>query len=248
MVINPIGSGTKMNSESRYETKYRINYSTYFAIKNAIPSYLRPDLHTKCSAQKRYLVRSLYFDTRDYRFYSEKIHGVSNRIKFRIRTYGSHPADLPDIRVEMKVRIGKLMEKHGAFVTYPEYLRFMKFGIWDSCQDPVLSEFTRYVHKWNLEPKTLVQYYREGYESRSTEKIRLTFDHKISSSSSHVLFPEVIHWRQHRESQVDLEIKHQNEFPYWMSKIIQYYSLKIIPNSKYSNSIEVATKDLFLAS
>jgi len=147
----------ELDSNWRFETKYRINTLEYYAIKNALPLYMKPDLYTQLKPSKRYLVRSLYFDTRDYRMYTEKIDGICNRIKFRIRTYGTDPSEEPDIRVEMKVRKGNTMEKYGCFVSCEDYQGFIKNWCWDSSEDPVLNEFTRYLHKWDLLPKTLVQ-------------------------------------------------------------------------------------------
>ena len=244
MAINSNNRVPNQNADWRFETKYLINLPTYFALKNAITPYLKPDFYTKNAPNQRYLVRSLYFDTRNFRFYIEKINGISDRIKFRIRTYGNHPVDQPDIRVEMKVRKGKLMEKYGSLITHIAYQQFMDKGKWEPLDDPVLMEFERYFHLWGLVPKTLVQYEREGFESRAIDNLRLTFDHEMRSFSTDELFPEVIYWRRHRESQVVLEIKHKNEVPYWMTKIIQNFHLKIIPNSKYTNSIEVASHEI----
>lgn len=246
MANHIIKSAQELGTDWRYETKYRINQFTYFALKNAITPFLKPDAYTKSALRRKYLVRSLYFDTRDYRFYVEKVNGDSNRIKFRIRTYGTHPDQKPDIRVEMKVRKGKLMEKYGAFITHSQYLLFMTSRDWGRCDDPVLIEFERYVHRWNLVPKTLVQYFREGFESREKENIRLTFDYQIKSFSTKVLFPQPIYWRRHFESQIVLEIKHQNQVPVWMNKLIQSFHLKVVPNSKYAHSIDIAPKDIMM--
>jgi hypothetical protein len=233
-----------LDSNWRFETKYRISAIDYFAIKNALAPFMKPDFYTKSSPKRKYLVRSLYFDTHDYRFYIEKIDGDCNRIKFRIRTYGTDPKEKPDIRVEMKVRKGNTMEKYGCFVSFEDYRVFMDKHHWRDDKDPVLIDFTRYVRKWNLQPKTLVQYDREGFHSRTLDGIRLTFDHRIKSAPSKELFPTHEYWRRHYASQIVLEIKHQNNIPGWLENMIQSYHMKVIPNSKYANSIEVAPRDI----
>lgn len=227
----------------RYETKYRINYSQYVALKNAIIPYLKSDSYTRQAQSKKYLVRSLYFDTYDYKFYREKIDGVCNRIKFRIRTYGNNPEDNPAIRVEIKVRKAKTIEKFGSYINQKQLQNFMKSRRWSPCTDPVLMEFTRYVHKWNLVPTTLIQYFREGYQSRAQEELRLTFDHQIKSVSSKELFPEEIFWHRHHLSQIVLELKHKNKVPIWFTELIKQFNLKVVSNSKYINSIEFAERN-----
>lgn len=234
------------NSNWRFETKYRINIHEYFAIKNALPLYMKRDSYTRKNPSKQYLVRSLYYDTRDYRMYTEKIDGIGNRMKFRIRTYGTDPVDKPDIRVEIKVRKGNGMEKYGCFISCQDYQGYMQNQCWETSNDPVLAEFARYVHKWNLYPKTLVQYAREGFVSKFQDKIRLTFDHRIKSAPAEELFPNNIYWRRHYLSQIVLEIKHQNNIPDWLNNLITSYQMKVVPNSKYCNSIEVAPRDIIL--
>jgi hypothetical protein len=236
-----------LDSNWRYETKYRISIKDYYAIKNALGPYMKPDDYTQIAPGRRYLVRSLYFDTRNYQMYSEKIDGDCNRIKFRIRTYGTDPDKQPDIRVEMKVRKGNLMEKYGSFVGYDSYLDYISKRRWVSSDDPVLIEYSRYTQKWDLVPTTLVQYNREGFHSRAMEGIRLTFDHQICSAPSKTLFPNPVFWRRHHHSQIVMEIKHKNSVPGWLNKLIQSYHLKVVPNSKYANSIEVASRDTIFA-
>ncbi len=112
MSINFFTHSEENNSNLRFEKKYRISIQEYYAIKNSLAPYMAFDSFTRIAPMKKYLVRSLYFDTREYKTYIEKVNGDSNRIKFRIRTYDSQPRENADIRVELKVRIGNLMEKH----------------------------------------------------------------------------------------------------------------------------------------
>jgi SPX domain protein involved in polyphosphate accumulation len=236
-----------LDPNSRFETKYSIRMVDYYAFKNALGPYFKPDHYTQIAPNKRYLVRSLYFDTRDYRMYTEKMDGDCNRIKFRIRTYGTDPNKNPDIRFEMKVRKGNLMQKFGSFVTHQQYQRFLDHGFLSTSEDAVLMEFGRFVKRLNLAPKMLVQYEREGFHSRRLEGIRLTFDHRIISAFSKQLFPEHIFWQRHHHTQIVLEIKHQNNLPNWLNKLIHAYQLKVVPNSKYTNSVEIASKEINLA-
>jgi len=110
-----------LDPDWRIETKYRINLRQYYAIKNALFPYVSPDTFTKASASKRYLVRSLYFDTYGFNLYREKVSGNCNRIKFRFRSYEDASSAQGQIRVEMKVRKGNIMEKYGCFVPYDRY-------------------------------------------------------------------------------------------------------------------------------
>lgn len=228
----------------RFESKYRISRHQYYQIKNALVPFMRLDPFTRVTEQKRYLVRSLYFDTPDYQAYHEKISGDCDRVKFRIRTYVETIEDNPTIRIELKVRKGILMEKYGYFATASQYQEFMNKWHWPLENNPVLEEFERNLHLKHLQPKILVEYYREGFQSRSGEDVRITFDHKVRSAFSTSLFPDKVFFRLHHPNVIILEIKHYEKQPDWLRNIVQQHSLKIEANSKYAQGIEVARPDL----
>jgi len=232
-----------LDPDWRIETKYRIPLRQYYALKNALTPYVSPDTFTRSSPSKRYIVRSLYFDTYNFQLYREKVSGNCNRIKFRFRSYEPSPSTNGKIRVEMKVRKSGIMEKYGCFVPNALVLKGNKLPLNTS---PVLVEFARFQYRWRLIPVTLVQYSREGYRSKAHDGIRITFDHNISSASASELFPQKIWWRRHYEQQVVFEIKHQHQMPNWIEDIIKYYNLRVVANSKYAMSVENGRNDLIL--
>jgi len=231
-------------TSQRFESKYRISRHQYYQIKNALVPFIQLDPFTRATPQNRYLVRSLYFDTPDYQAYYEKISGDCDRVKFRIRTYAETIESNPAIRVELKVRKGVLMEKYSCFVTTSQYQEFMNKWHWTSENNPVLDEFGRNLHLKHLQPKILVEYYREGFQSRSMEDLRITFDHKVRSAFSNSLFPKKVFFRLHHPNIIILEIKHFEKQPSWLRNIVQQHGLKIEANSKYAQGIEVARPDL----
>lgn len=228
----------------RYELKYRLTCLQYQQVKNALQPFLRLDPHSEAVSSRRYLVRSLYFDSLDYQSYNEKLGGNRSRYKFRIRTYSTDQTANPVIRVEAKLRDGGVTQKLGTFVSVAQYCHFMEHYHWDCETNPILVEFERNLHSRVLRPKVLVEYLREGYQSRENKDIRITFDHKIHSAQARSLFPEHPFFRQHDAHLVVLEIKHRSAQPGWLRSIVQTYNLKIEPNSKYCQGIEVTQLDL----
>ena len=116
-----------LTTTTRFERKYRCTYPQYYALKNALRPYLTQDLYTERSDHARYLVRSIYYDTFDYKIYLEKVGGNSIRAKYRIRTYGDKLEHSPDIRVEIKTRQANLTQKFGSFIKIADYQRFLQF-------------------------------------------------------------------------------------------------------------------------
>lgn len=234
----------QLSSETRYERKYRCTYQQYFAVKNALYAYIQPDPFTKSSPLNQYVVRSLYFDSYNFPILLEKINGNCSRFKFRIRTYGDSAQHSPDIRVEIKVRQANLTKKFGAFIDQAACMQFLRRRHFSNHDNQVLTEFERQVHARSLFPKTLVEYRREGFNSKWRENIRITFDHKMKCASAKTLFPEQISWQALLDPIVVLEIKHQEQLPKWLLKIIRDNDLRMVSNSKFALGMFNSRRDL----
>lgn len=228
----------------RFERKYYCTHSQYYALKNALYPYIQKDFFTQKAPDNKYLVRSLYFDTREYKLFFEKCGGISDRIKFRIRTYGENIKDKPDLRVEIKVRQSNLTLKYGSYISIENYLHFNKTRHIMFDYDPVLEEFERHTHILDLQPTTIIEYRREGYQTRDGENIRITFDHGIKSASSKILFPKKVFWHKHFEQMIVLEIKHSKAIQNWLNRIIKNSGLCLISNSKFALGIQNSQPDI----
>lgn len=232
---------------SRIELKYRLSYVQYYKVKISILPFMEKDFFTLRSACGRYFVRSLYYDTHDYRLYDHKMSGDSERVKFRLRTYDSRFSDDTCIRAEIKTRQGNETQKYSNRVSKLEYDCFMDRKHWSRfCSNPVLAEFERCVHLKTMSPKVLIDYEREGYKDRGAEGIRVTFDHKVRSAQATALFSDQhVFFRVHHPGVVVLEIKCRNHRPRWIQEIIRVHGLKTVANSKFTQAIESARHDLY---
>jgi len=235
---------TDDNRTGRIELKYRINYFHYLKVRNAITPYMKKDRYTLLAAGKGYLVRSLYFDTYSYRAYHEKMSGDSDRIKFRLRCYSDVLNEQSIIKAELKVRKANIVEKHSTLITADQYLHFIKRRDWPEHNNPILNEFERCLHLKDLNPKVLIEYEREGYESRCKDSVRITFDHRVRSAQAAALFPGHVFFKVHHIKEVVLEIKFQDKLPHWLIQLVQSHGLKIIANSKFTQGIQVGRNDL----
>lgn len=205
---------------------------------------MRKDKFSLADPQGKYFVRSLYFDTDTFSNYIEKVNGDSDRVKLRIRTYSPVPSANVPIRAELKARKGITVEKHSAWIDIDAYQHFLKTRHWHEVQDPVLSEFERYIHLKTQQPKIIVEYLREGYSNRNEEQIRITFDHKVRSAHAKTLFPGRPFFRYHHPGIIVMEIKCLKVQPIWLRSLVSRYGLRTSTNSKYVQGIEVARKDV----
>lgn len=235
----------ELEDGSRFELKYRLNHFQYLKIRNDIQVYMQPDHYTRQTSDNRYLVRSLYFDTYEYRAYEQKMNGDSERVKFRVRTYQRAETGVDTVRVELKMRKGNLTNKKSVFVPFDEFQHFMKYRHWKETQDPITIEFERMVLQRNILPMVLVEYDREGYQTRLPGDLRITFDHHLRSAHAATLFPDPCFFQSHTASRVVMELKFNNEFPDWLNKLVRRHGLKVIANSKYTQAIQIARHDLY---
>ena len=228
----------------RFEYKYRLNPQQYHQVRAAIRPFMKLDAYTYHAPQRRYLVRSLYFDSANMRAYQEKVSGDCDRTKLRVRTYARSMQENPDIRVEMKARKGMSMEKHSIFIPFSDYQTFMHSNHWPSTNDPLLVEFERYVHLKSLLPLILVEYQREGFSARAQQGLRITLDHRVQSAKASTLFPSAPIFRVHTRGVIIFEIKCNKSQPNWLHQLVQTQGLRITANSKFSQGIEISRPEI----
>jgi SPX domain protein involved in polyphosphate accumulation len=238
------GRSVPIDVDSRFELKYRLTYFQYLKLRNAIRPYMEMDSYTSAQPSRQYPVRSLYFDTLDYRLFHQKMSGDSDRAKFRLRTYPHGDEYLQFVRVELKMRQGIYSIKKSVFVPMDEYEHFMHTRHWRTFDDPITNAFERQLLTQNLRPVVLVEYDREGYQARLKSNLRITFDHRVRSSHARSLFPNINFYRYLYPRSVILEIKFNDTLPNWLEKLVRSQGLNVIANSKYTQSVLIARNDL----
>ena len=110
-----------MEKNYRHEYKYLISRQSAELLKRRLPHFMQPDSHAGPSGT--YTIRSLYFDDLDFTAYREKVDGVDNRTKYRIRCY-DYSAKL--FRLEKKEKIGHLTRKTGQTIHPYDVLSLQK--------------------------------------------------------------------------------------------------------------------------
>ncbi|QLY40799.1 polyphosphate polymerase domain-containing protein [Hujiaoplasma nucleasis] len=225
-----------MRITNRFEYKYVLDLRTYFAFKNRLSLYMKKGLHTDLAQNKQYFVRSLYYDTYDFKHYYESEDGQFGRIKCRVRTYHKTQEEANIISIEIKTKHGANVKKYSQLIPIEDYLYFLKNHCFQK-SSMILDEFTRLIHLQQLEAKAIVEYEREGYVPKISSDLRITFDHSVRSGASKELFPEEeIALHQHNQMIV-CEIKCGMKKPQWLEMMIKEFGLKLVGNSKYIQAI-----------
>ena len=240
----------------RYEFKYIVGNKYLEPIRQMILPFVELDSNTdEAQGRSHYTVRSIYFDNSNYDFYFEKIEGIKNRKKVRMRGYDQGtPEDVVFLEIKRKFEIPIL--KYRAPVRFIDALEMFKekhinghtlnkFGIKNSAENA--SRFFYQVYAKNLRPVVLVVYEREAYFSKFDQTVRITFDKQLRGMGYPALND------LYKEDQLTsamnnnfiLEVKFNKHFPLWLSPILSRYSLKRQSASKYTitmNACKVVKK------
>ena len=99
----------------RHEIKYAVSCLEAELLKRRLGALLRPDPHVRRDGS--YFIRSVYFDDPDFTAYNEKLSGVKERTKYRIRFYN---LDDRVIFLERKSKDGDFSGKESVPLTRAE--------------------------------------------------------------------------------------------------------------------------------
>ena len=162
-----------MISKFRQEHKFQISLGNMELLRSKLRCAMRTDNHA--GPDGGYWIRSLYFDDRNYTALREKLDGVKDRSKFRIRYYNF---DDSYIVLEKKERNGDLCRKTSQRVSR-EVAEKIAAGQRSGGGSPLLEEFDGLVSQ-GLHPVILVDYHRCAYSSPVSDT-RVTLDSQLRS-------------------------------------------------------------------
>lgn len=232
----------------RYEFKYVVHRRLLDNLREMIIPFVEVDKFADACGKNQYTVRSIYFDTPQFDFYFEKIEGIKNRKKVRLRGYNSCN-DNPMVFLEIKRKYDIPIMKYRSALIYPEAIEMFKkkringftiqeYGSGESYENA--SRFFYQVYSKNLRPVVLIVYDREAYLSKFDPSVRITFDKNLRGMAyPHIddLFDET-KLQSAISNYFILEVKFNKHFPMWLSPLLSMYSLKKRSASKYTITMD----------
>lgn len=215
----------------RHELKTVINYQDYLVLRSRLRALFSHDAHA--DAHGEYRVRSLYFDDLFDSALLEKINGVRQREKFRLRYYNNNTSL---IRLEKKAKLNSLSEKTSAPLTAEQTQRILHGDTaWlrDSGNHLLLEFYSKYRGN-GFRPKTIVEYTREAF-SFSPGNVRITLDRGIKTGVYSLdFFGEEIPLLDAGEAFGVMELKFDRILPEIVQKAVMVPNRRIAAFSKYA--------------
>ncbi|MDY0267283.1 MAG: polyphosphate polymerase domain-containing protein [Methanimicrococcus sp.] len=218
----------------RHELKYYINTADYLTIKSRLSAFAETDRHV--NENGTYKIRSLYFETPTDRVLREKVDGVNNREKFRIRMYND---DASYIRLEKKTKVNGFCNKIDAPVTQEQCEQLISGETeWmKKSEHALLVELYAKMKYEMLRPKTIVDYIREPFVYRPGN-VRVTLDSQITTGvhAKDLFNPKLPTVQTHDSNIIILEVKYDEFLPDIILNSVRVQNRKSTAFSKYAVS------------
>lgn len=227
----------------RYEYKYIVPNNLLNPLREFVQPFVDQDEFVAKDKKIHYTVRSVYFDSPAYDFYYEKIEGIKNRKKVRLRGYDENGLD-DIVFLEIKRKYDIPIIKYRAPLTYRNALKIFeeqnlngfaldKFSSMEGYTNS--KRFFYQVFSKNLRPVVLVVYEREPYLSKFDSTVRITFDKNLRG----IAYPSLTNLYDENglspalTNKFIMEVKFNKTFPNWLNPAISRFGLRKQSASKY---------------
>jgi len=164
-----------MKEGYRHEYKFLISRTHADLLRLRLPHLMRRDPHA--GENGVYTIRSLYFDDPWHSAYEEKLSGVRERTKYRIRYYNY---DDSIIKLEKKEKLGDLTRKTAQTITWRDaaILQRCRPECCPDTSDGLTKELQERCLRGGLRPKVLVDYDRTPFIC-TAGNTRITLDENL---------------------------------------------------------------------
>lgn len=227
----------------RREYKYLIPERRLDELRRTIEGFCKLDAHHITGGYK---IRSLYFDTPDFRLHAANVREAPDRFKARLRSY---PKTKAPVFFEIKHRIMDVIQKSRAPIPFDIWPSGLELGFRMTQQEHnvYLERFQTLYHTYHLQPKMLVDYRREAWMSEIDDYARVSIDRNIKCQPINKvsLTANPARWRpidnnirtNSAEPMCVIELKFYNRPPRWMVGLVNRLSLIRKQFSKYAYSV-----------
>ncbi len=228
----------------RQEFKYLLSLNQYYQVNRYLQQRgLTPDPYFIKQPNNNYYIASLYLDTPDYQAYWEKMYGVANRTKYRLRAYSNISTKSTPIFWEIKRKFSNYLKKDRFCLSWEITDQFLNSRLnLDQLiqQTPQQETLTKFYFNWvqkYLKPTVLISYWREALFDPFYPHLRLSFDNNIQATATTDLFCS------NRQvsilpDQIIMELKFNGPVPEYLNHLCQYFNFSREAISKYCLAME----------
>ena len=159
----------------RNELKYYLDAAYIPMLYSRLSAVMQMDRHTLQNGD--YRIRSLYFEDPRFSSYYDKLNGLENRVKYRLRFYNS---DLSYIRLEKKQKQNRMCLKDFDVISHAFACELLSPAPSD-CGDGLYREMCDKIRYESFRPLLFVDYRRSAF-LHPAGNVRITLDRDVSVS------------------------------------------------------------------
>lgn len=225
----------------RYELKFMLNQDQFDALIPSISVYMDPDGH--CQNGKEYTIYNIYYDTHDNHLIRHSLSKPYYKEKIRLRSYALPKSLEDEVFLELKKKIGGLVNKRRIILPLKEAYEFIRSG---KCPETIQPRYQQVAHEieyflscHNVQPATYIRYKRKAFFGKEDKDFRITFDYDIRTRRTE-LFLEKSDCGDPllEKGQYLMEVKISTSVPLWLSRTLSDLRIYKTHFSKYGKEYE----------
>ena len=219
-----------MLENSRYELKFVTYDVNYFLIKH----WIKMSQHNFFREYENRIVNNIYFDSLNFKSFSDNVDGQSKRVKTRYRWYGKFEKQSYG-NMEFKIKRNvfgykKTYNIKDLIINEKKNFRYINNKIFNELPQNIGIFF-----KQNDNPQIINQYEREYFKTKN-QKFRVTIDRNIKIFDQRKSNNPNISRKTISQNYIVLEIKFDRKSRKDIEDLISNIPIRISKNSKYINA------------
>lgn len=226
----------------RYEMKYLITKEQFDALTPKMQTHMKHDEH--CQNGRDYTIFNIYFDTHDSDIIRHSVSKPYYKEKLRLRSYSIPTSPDDKVFLELKKKIGGIVNKRRAVLTLQEANDFIDSGIYpvttNYTNNQVLNEIAYFLYYNKVIPTVFIGYNRIAFFGKDDKDFRITFDYNITTRRTDLRLDKTGYEKPLlNQGQYLMEVKISNSLPLWLVNILSELKIYKTGYSKYGQEFRV---------
>ena len=227
-----------INTFKRYEIKYSASEEQFNIIKEELMKHMTLDKH--CAKTGSYMIYNLYFDIDSDDIIKQSLSKPYYKEKLRLRSYKMPTSGDDLVFLELKKKIGGIVSKRRATMTYAEAMHFVDTGILPIMNNysdrQMMYEIEDFLYRYPAKPKVFISYERTAFFDSENTEFRVSFDKNIITRRNQVNLVDGDFGSELMDDDLYLmEIKLSTQIPLWLCELLSSMGIYSKSFSKYGN-------------
>lgn len=224
----------------RYEKKFIITVEQKQRLISSLAPYMEYDAY--CIGDKDYTVYNVYFDTVHNDVVRRSNQKPYYKEKLRLRSYTINPQSDTKVFLEIKKKVGGIVNKRRIVITYADAIRLLQDGIppkLDGIQQQILNEILYYIRLHPIETAVFLRYDRTALFCKNDHNLRITFDTNLKAHHTTSLLdtPDNGEWILDSNHRI-MEVKVPGAFPLWLATMLSEEKIYSSSFSKFGQNYQ----------